>query len=419
MSSSRLSILDVFNRYRYAGGEEYSAERIRKHLAQRHDVSVCQFQSQEWANPDGPKPISQAWRLFYNPEGRQRFESAIDQNQADVAIFHNIYPVGSPALYHVAQKRHLPVIQFLHNYRPFAVGGTLYSRGRILPDSLHGSYLREVREGAWMGSVARSALMALNLKMLHRSGWLKSVSTWIAISDFMRQRLIEAGAVDPDRIVTLRHAWDLMPEAPPRQDAGFYLFLGRLVGEKGIPTLLDAWDIVHAKLGKKTPSMHIAGDGPLSSLIIERAKTNPYLCLLGNIGGETKAEQLTRCRAVIVPSNWWEPLGLVTYEAYDYAKPVLAARAGGLNETVLSGVTGLTHEPGNAAELARDVLAIEAMSPAARDTFGAGGRSWLRREADAATWLRRFEAIARNAIDRTQEEARQADPLNFAARTAA
>ncbi|MDZ4288051.1 MAG: glycosyltransferase [Prosthecobacter sp.] len=398
MSSPRLSILDVFNRYRLVGGEEQAAGRIRQHLRQRHQVAECQFQSTEWTGPDAPGQLSQAARLFYNPDGRKRFESAIDTAKPDLAIFHNIFPVGSPALYHAALRRKLPVIQVLHNYRPFAVGGTLYSRGRILPDSLRGNYLAEVREGAWMGSITKSAMMAVLLTLLHRSRWLNSVRTWIAISDFMRQRLVEAGAVHPDRIVTLRHAWDAMPHAPERQDAGHYLFLGRLVPEKGIHALLDAWDLLYTQLGKKTPSLHIAGEGPLNSLVIQRTRTNPYLCSLGQVGGETKADQLLRCRAVIIPSTWWEPLGLVTYEAYDYAKPVLAARSGGLTETVIQGVTGLTHEPGKPDEIVRDILAMESMSPTKRTSLGAAGRNWLRREADPGRWLREFEAIAQSAI---------------------
>lgn len=398
MASHQLSILDVFNRYRLVGGEEQAAERIRRHLRQHHQVNECQFRSTEWTGPTAPGQLSQAARLFYNPEGRKRFEAAIDSTKPELAIFHNIFPVGSPALYHSALRRRLPVIQFLHNYRPFAVGGTLYSRGRVLPDSLHGNYLAEVREGAWMGSVVKSAMMAVLLKLLHRSRWLNSVRTWVAISDFMRQRLIEAGAVSPDRIVTLRHAWDAMPHAPEPQDAGHYLFLGRLVPEKGLHALLDAWDLLYIQLGKKTPSLHIAGEGPLHSLVTGRARSNPYLCSLGQVGGETKADQLLRCRAVIIPSTWWEPLGLVTYEAYDYAKPVLAARSGGLTETVIQDVTGLTHEPGKAEEIVRDVLIMEGLSPGKRASLGAAGRNWLRRETDPARWLREFEAIAQRAI---------------------
>jgi glycosyltransferase involved in cell wall biosynthesis len=285
------------------------------------------------------------------------------------------------------------VVQFLHNYRPFSVGGSLYLRGRVHTEPLSGNYLAEVREGAWMGSVTKSALMALLLTGLHQSRWLNSVRVWIAISDFMRERLVNAGAVRPDRIATLRHAWDAMPHAPEHQDAGYYLFIGRLVPEKGVPELLDAWDMLHARLGSNTPSLHLCGEGPLAALVTERAKTNPYLCPLGQVGGATKAEEFTRCRAVILPSVWWEPLGLVTYEAYDYAKPVLAARSGGLTETVIHDVTGLTHEPGNAAEIMRDVLTMESLSESKRASMGAAGRNWLRRETDPARWLREFEEI--------------------------
>jgi len=393
-----LSILNVFNHYRFPGGEEYSVERIRAHLGSRYQLSYCSYDSKEWVGPQAPGRLSQARRLFYNPEGRQRFEAAVDESKADLAMFHNIYPVGSPALYLSALKRKLPVIQYLHNYRPFSVGGSLYCKGQLLPDPLHGDYWTEVKEGAWMNSVTRSAMMALLLKLLHRSGWLESVKTWIAISDFMRDRLIEAGAVHPDKIVTLRHAWDAMPQAPEKHDAGYYLYLGRLIPEKGILPMLECWNALYQKLGKATPRLHIAGDGILKDLVTQHARSNPFICALGKVGGETKVDQLLRCRAVIIPSVWWEPLGLVTYEAYDYAKPVLAARSGGLGETVLHGSTGFLHSPGDPKALLQDVLNLEAMSTTQRTAMGASGRHWLRQETDPTIWLRRFDEIANRVI---------------------
>ncbi len=388
-----LSILDVFNRYRLYGGEEFAAENIRALLASRHQVQTCEFSSNDWTGPGAPGPASQAWRFFYNPDSRRKFETALDESRADVAIFHNIFPVGSPSLYHAAKRRKVPVMQFLHNYRPFAIG-SLYANGKIQPDSLHGHHFRAVMDGVWMGSRVRSAMMAVLLKLLRRSGWMDSVKMWVAISDFMRERLIEAGAVDAKRIVTLRHSWNALPETPEKHDAGYYLFLGRLIEEKGIQPLLTAWDALHQKLGKATPRLHIAGDGPLAGLVAQHARSNPFICALGNVGGQAKADQLLRCRAVVIPSVWWEPLGLVTYEAYDYAKPVLAARSGGLTETVQHDSTGFLHTPGDAEALVQDVLNLEAMSPTHRAGFGTSGRHWLRQETDPTLWLRRFDEIA-------------------------
>lgn len=391
-------ILQVFNRYLSPGGEEMSVDRIYQHLSAQHAMSRCFFDSANWKGEGAPGASAQAKQLFYNKESRAQFEAALAASGAGVALFHNIFPVGSPSLYHAALQRRLPVVQYLHNYRPFSVGGTLQVDGKIVQDALYGSYWREVFSGAWQGSVVKSALFAVMLKALHRSGWLKSVQAWIAISDFMRQKLVSSGSLPEARVHTLRHAWDAMPQAPVAEDAGYYLFLGRLVETKGVIPLLDAWDELRAQLGKKTPLLHIAGEGPLSDAVQQRVRTNPYIGQLGHTGGETKREALRRCRAVIVPSTWWEPLGLVVYEAYDYCKPVLAAKSGGLSEIVQHGVTGLQHEPGNVHGLVQDVLAMEATPGTERLVIGSAGRQWLLREASPQAWLLRFEEILSEAV---------------------
>lgn len=391
-------ILQVFNRYLSPGGEEMSVDRIFQHLSAQHAMSRCFFDSADWKGESAPGPAGQARRLFYNKESRAQFEAALDASGAGVALFHNIFPVGSPSLYHAALERRLPVVQYLHNYRPFSVNGTLQVHGRVVQDALYGSYWKEIFSGAWQVSVVKSALFAVMLKALHRSGWLKSVKAWIAISDFMRQKLVSTGALPAAGVHTLRHAWDAMPQPPVAEDAGYYLFLGRLVETKGVIPLLDAWDELRAQLGKKTPSLHIAGEGPLSDAVQQRIRTNPYIGQLGHTGGETKREALRRCRAVIVPSTWWEPLGLVVYEAYDYRKPVLAANSGGLSEIVQQGVTGLKHEPGNVHGIVQDVLALEATPATERMVIGSAGRQWLLREASPQAWLQRFEEILAEAV---------------------
>ncbi len=391
-----MRILQVFNRYLHPGGEEKSVERICRHLSERHEVSRCLFDSKEWQGPTAPSTLSQAMRLFYNPAAKERFDQIADQSDPQIILTHNLYPVASPAIYHAAKQRQIPVIQYLHNFRPFSVGGTLYSRGRILDDALHGNFGPELREGAWQGSVIKSALFATMLQMLYASGWLQNVRTWIAISDFMRDQLINAGAVPPDRIFTLRHSWDARPMAPDVSDQGTYLFLGRLVEEKGIATLCQAWDLLRSKLGAATPFLHIAGEGPLLPLVQSHAASNPSIRMLGLIDGQQKIRELTDCRALIAPSTWWEPLGIVVYEAFDYAKPVLAASSGGLTETVAPGTTGFLHEAGNAESLMQDVLKLESMSTDARADMGKKGREWLLRETSILAWQERFDHILQN-----------------------
>jgi len=392
------ALLHVFNRYLFRGGEEMIVDQIHEDLSAMHEMTWCRFDSAEWTGAEAPPAWRQAARLFYNAGARQRFERALDGSGAQAAIFHNVHPVGSPALYHAAKQRGLPVVQFLHNFRPFSVGGTLQVKGRLQPDALYGSYWREVLAGAWQDSVLKSAVFAVMLKALHRSGWLQSVKAWITVSDFMRDKLVAAGALPAGRTHTLRHAWHALPKSAVAEDAGYYLFLGRLAETKGVIPLLDAWDELRSRLGNKTPLLHIGGEGPLEHAVQLRVRSNPYIGQLGHIAGETKREALRRCRTLIVPSTWWEPLGLVVYEAYDYAKPVLAARSGGLTEIVQHDHTGLLHDPGEVQRIVEHVLAVESMPATARQAMGSNGRQWLLREASPQSWLRRFEEILAGAM---------------------
>ena len=101
---------------------------------------------------------------------------------------------------------------------------------------------------------------------------------------------------------------------------------------------------------------------------------------------------------MIAPSIWWEPLGLVTYEAYEHAKPMLAARSGGLAETVTHEKTGLCHDPGDVEELARQVVKLEA-SPGDAAGWGLNGRDWLESNTRPDDWREQFLHICRTAID--------------------
>lgn len=395
---NRRRILQIFNRYLHFGGEESSVHKIQHLLEDDFEVLSFPLDSREWTGPGAPNALSQSWRTIYNPASRRRLEQSIAAHQPDLLLMHNVFPVGSPSLYHGALRAGVPVIQYAHNYRPFSVGGTLFVDGRITEEPLKGQYGTEIRHGVWQQSMVKSAIFALALKLLHRSGWLDAVRGWICVSEFMRDKYIGAG-LPRERVYALRHAWEPMPAAPAATDAGYYLFLSRLVDVKGVEVLLRVWEAICASLGEEAPELRIAGEGPLSERVREAAARNPRLKFLGMISGIGKREALRRCRAMIIPSLWWEPLGIVTCEAYDFAKPVIAAASGGLTETVQDGVTGFLHPPGDERELVRDILAMEALPAAKRAAMGAAGRKWLIENTGAETWRRRFREIAEAVLE--------------------
>jgi len=141
----------------------------------------------------------------------------------------------------------------------------------------------------------------------------------------------------------------------------------------------------------------IAGSGPMEKELRTALYELPHCEYLGQVDGRLKQQLLSQTTALIVPSVWWEPLGLVVYEAYDYSKPVLVARSGGLTETVIDGETGWIHEPGNATQLAEHMIdALE--RPEVSHSRGIAGRQWLLTHASPADWLKQFEQIANYTI---------------------
>ncbi|MFV0338857.1 MAG: glycosyltransferase [Chthoniobacterales bacterium] len=391
-------ILQVFNRYRERGGEEKSAQRIFEHASLDFSVERLWWDSRDWDAPSGPGKLGQLRRLFCNPDTCREFREKVEAFRPDVAVFHNIYPVGSPGLYREVRQLGVPVIQFIHNFRPFSVVGSLWTGERIEEESLRRNYRAEVLAGTWQNSRLKSALFALLLKRLHASGDLDVVKRWVAISEFMREKFIEAG-VPAERVVTLRHSWDARPAAGETGEGDYYLFLSRLIPEKGVQTVLDAWQ----RLGERAPRLIIGGTGAMEAAVKKVAIQSDKIEYAGFVDGEKKAGLIAGCRAMLAPSIWWEPLGLVTYEAYDFGKPMIAAASGGLKETVIDCETGLLFEAGNVDSLISAVQAMEKLSREERATMGAKGREWLLREADPAAWRKSFCSIVADVVEERAE----------------
>jgi glycosyltransferase involved in cell wall biosynthesis len=194
-------------------------------------------------------------------------------------------------------------------------------------------------------------------------------------------------------VFTLPYPWRLQNEAISSSgDETHYLFLGRLIEAKGVTVLLKAWERLERRFGGEAPRLLIAGSGPLEQFVRSGVENLRTVEFVGQISGEAKRRALAGTRAVIAPSLWWEALGLIAYEAYDYGKPVLAAKSGGLQEIVFHEQTGLLHEPGNAEQLADQVVVMEERKQL-RQQMGREGRQWLEKNITQEHWQRKFSGI--------------------------
>ena len=392
-----MKILQIFNRYRFRGGEEAWVDGIPSLMGNSASVDELRFHTEDWLKEDRPSPLRQIVLMGDNPDSRAQLKKRVRDFKPDVLLFHNVIPVGSFGLYHEAKKLGVPILQYTHNFRPFSPGGTLWTGREVNDAGMRGNFWPEIRHGAWQGSPIKTAILALHLKRAIANGLLESIDRWIAPSRFMRDKFIEAG-VPAERVKLLLHCWEAGPAQENTIENGHYLFLGRLVAEKGVKNLVDAWKILEVELGDACPNLVIGGTGPEEDALREACKGLKRVTCAGFLEGSSKEKLLKTCRALLVPSIWWEPLGLTAYEAYAQGRPVIAAKSGALQETVRDGVTGWTHRAGMPDDLAKVIIQAEQAGSAERARRGALGREWLCEHGSPQKWQSEFLKICTQVI---------------------
>jgi glycosyltransferase involved in cell wall biosynthesis len=389
------AILQVFNRYLERGGEETGVGLFAKILGSRCPFSECTFESAEWTASAAPPKWRQLLWMFHNPQSARRLREKQAQSRAQAWLVHNIFPVGSPAVYDEALRQKIPIVQFIHNFRPFSITGYLTYAEAMRPRQWPRAFLRQMAAGEWQKSRLKTFALGCVMLSVHLRRQVRAVKAWAAVSGFMRDRFIDAG-LPPERIFRL-----YPPCLPANATADFpeenyYLFMGRLIEEKGIKVAVESWNILRSRLGAGAPRLVVTGGGPLQEWLKNAAAANPLVDFRGFVPEAEKHQLLSRCRAVIQPSVWAEPLSIVIYDAFDYGKPVLAAAAGGMPELV-GERNGLIHERGNAAQLAGHVEKLEQLGLATRRGMGQSGRKWLLANTNVDNWAAQLFDIVRSA----------------------
>src|SRR5207244_11756715 len=114
------------------------------------------------------------------------------QEQADLWLLHNVVPVVSLGAYRLAGQLKVPIIQWLHNYRPISPSGTLFSGGKLLEPDDPWLGWKETFSGSWHGRLL-TAWLALGYARIKRRGDFSSVAAWVAVSEAMKSMFSRAG----------------------------------------------------------------------------------------------------------------------------------------------------------------------------------------------------------------------------------
>jgi glycosyltransferase involved in cell wall biosynthesis len=341
-------ILQLHNLYRQEGGEDVAVHSERELLrACGHSVDLLEARNSEILGLTGK--VKASLSTIYSPGAKERVAARIAAVQPDVVHVHNFFPLLSPSIYYACSEAGVPVVQTLHNYVLICPNGQLLRDGHVCEDCL-GSQVpwRSVLHGCYRGGRAGSVAVTTMLAT-HRflETWEKKVDAYIALTDFSREKLIEGGL--PANKISVKP--NFAPDAgrASGRRGNFGLFVGRLSREKGIATLLSAWERVDGKAPLK-----VAGDGPLAEHVA-RAGSEARIDYLGMQPRDEVRKLMEEAAFLVLPSIWYEGFPMVIVEAFSVGLPVIASNLGSMATLVEHRRTGLHFRPGDAEDLAAKI----------------------------------------------------------------
>ncbi|HET7232096.1 MAG TPA: glycosyltransferase family 4 protein [Longimicrobium sp.] len=205
-----------------------------------------------------------------------------------------------------------------------------------------------------------------------------SADVCIAVSEFVRRRLVEVNGVPPERAVRVYNGIDLARFSSPdrtllrtalgvAESVRIVFSSGRAQPYKGVQTLIDAAALLRGQ-GVAGVAFAYAGDGEYLPALRARARAAGVADIFHFLGERADVHRLLPGADVaVVPSLWAEAFGLAVVEAMAAGVPVVATRTGGIPELVEDGRTGTLVPPGDPRALAGALAALLAGPALARE----------------------------------------------------
>lgn len=365
-----------------------------RHEQERYTVSEGEFDGIPYTEVVHNYKWENFEETYHDPEMERIFIDVLDDYEPDLVHIQHLHYFSFEFI-PIAKSRGLPVVYTLHEFMLMcARGGQLLREDmeiceKPVPEKcadcirhhrLSGDYgqhdqhgrmgrvagqlpdgLRRVLEGvagpvipAELDDEGRRVFAAAAGARLDFIGErAKMVDLFISPSGFLRQKFIDVGMIDADRIIHSDNGFDVTPfsgfERRP-SDVLRFGFVGTIAPYKGIHVLVDAFEEI------QDDGVELQVWGDLDTFIeykqelLPRA-TNPRTKFMGRFENGRIAEVLGGIDVLIVPSLWFENSPLTIHEAWLARMPVIASDRGGMAELVDDGVNGFHFKLGDAVDL--------------------------------------------------------------------
>lgn len=291
-------------------------------------------------------------RMIWGRDTWRDITMILHEERPSIVHVHNTFTQVTPSVYSACGDAGIPVVQTLHNFRLLCPAALFYRQGHICEDCANHSLWRGIAHGCYRNShVATTAVAAIVATHRALGTWSHSVDRYTALSEFSRRKFVEGGL--PEGKITVKPNF-VHPDPGIQKERGRYvIYAGRLSEEKGVRTLLRAWE----RIGNSIPLV-IVGDGPLRRELEEASERAGLssIVFLGRVQRHVALSAMQGACFSVLPSQCYENFPMTIVESFACGVPVVCSRLGAMQEIVEQRRTGLLFTPGDSDYLADTVM---------------------------------------------------------------
>jgi len=345
------------------GAERYFFDLSDLLVNQGHEVSVWSSHNPlnlDWPEKNNFAPfvdfskeqsilqkVKNAKNIFWNKQAKNKLELILEKEKPDIAHLHNVFGQLSPSIIFALKKHKIPIVLTLHDYKLFCPNYKFFSQHKPCYDCLNYKYRSCIFKKCIHESFVRSLIGYLEYRW--QKDFLKvasQIDVFLAPSLFIRQKALRWG-IDSNKVIHLpnfinREKHNLI------NTKKYFLYFGRLSQEKGIDLLINSF--LNSSL-RDDWHLKIVGQGPEKENLAKLAQGTKRIEFLGELKGKELKKIISQSYAVVVPSRWPENFPYTVLESFTLAKPVIAARIGGLPEMVEDKKNGLLFKANDQKDL--------------------------------------------------------------------
>lgn len=276
-------------------------------------------------------------RSFYSPEGYSKARKIAKFIKPDLVYSLHFLNKMSPSVIDGFKSLNIPVVVRLSDFSMICPQGLLLNNGKKCEACIKGGLIQCVRNKCIQSSFSGSLIKYISWKFHRLIGVQSRIDAFVCPSKFTMEKYIQAG-FSKKKLFHIPTFIDIPKRKPDYGYGKYILYFGRIVAEKGVELLLEAYKYI---------------DEPKPDLIlIGGTKNSEYYKFIKNKYSHfaifkkfTKKQELVKyikgALFVVIPSVCYDNMPNVLLEAYAYGKSVIASNSGGFPDFVEENKTGI------------------------------------------------------------------------------